>query len=411
MGRTLSGAHFGRRIRRSKEEARLDNELERQKALRNKQFLVIALCGLLFQIAMTLQSGVQMNFYSQHLGLNGEQVGWISSIREIPGLLSMVLAMVAVFFTEGVMSALCAVLLGIGIFLFAPASNLTSLIIPTTVMSIGFHLFSPVQSSMILRTAGPGQRATRMGQLNSINAAGAVISAFLVWLLFPRIQYKGIFYVAAGIAFVAAGVIYFARREGKANLRKSIVFKWKYIQYYLLTLLGGSRRHINQTFAALLMVERFGCTPATIATLMVIANILAILTRPVVGGIIDRLGEGKALTFSYSVITVLFVGYAFAPQLWMVYALFIIDNLFLGFEMAITTFLDKIAPREDVQPSLQMGQTINHIAGVSVPVFGGVIWKAWGPAATFLLGAAICGLSLLQAARVPRVEADTAVAD
>lgn len=388
-----------------KEETRLKTELDRSlMAERNRQFLIIALSGLLFQVAMTLQSNVAMNFYSQQLGLNGEQVGWIQSVREIPGLLSMVLAMTAVFFTEGVMSALCAVLLGIGILLFAPAKSATALVLPTIIMSIGFHLFFPIQSSMILRTAGPGQRATRMGQLNSINAAGAVISAILVWSLFPRLRFTGTFYLAAIIAFVAAVVIYFARRDGKADLRKSVVFRWKYIDYYLLTLLDGSRRHINQTFAALLMVERFGCTPAVIGTLMFIANILAIITRPIVGSIVDRFGEGKALTFSYIVVTALFVGYAFAPALWVVYAIFIVDNLFLGFGMAITTFLDKIAPREDVQPSLQMGQTINHIAGVSVPWLGGILWKAVGYKATFILGALICVVSLIQAYRIPRVE-------
>lgn len=407
----LRGANLIRGSCHSKEENPLNNDLDRAKATRNRQFLIIAICGLLFQIAMTLQSNVQTNFYSQQLHLTGNQIGTIQSIREIPGLLSMLLAMAAAFFAEGIMSALCAVIMAIGILLYIPAHNLPTLVLPTIIMSIGFHLFTPIQSSMILRTAGSGQRASRMGQLNSINAGGAVIATVIIWVVFKRVQFTGVFYIAAAIALIAAVVIYFARREGKTNIRKAVVFRWKYIDYYLLTLLGGSRRHINQTFAALLMVARFGCSATTIATLMVVANLLAIVTRPIVGGIIDKLGEGKAMTISYSVVIMLFLGYAFAPSLWMVYTLFIIDNLFLGFEMAITTFLDKIAPREEVQPSLQMGQTINHIAGVSVPLLGGMLWDTFGPRTLFIAGAIICGLSLLQAMRVPHIESTAVAAD
>lgn len=365
--------------------------------------MLIAVAGLFFQIAMTMQSSPFMNYASQGLGLNSVQIGWLQSIREVPGLFTSVLAMAAAIFSEGVLSSLCAVLLGIGTLLLMPATGVSTLVLPVVTLSIGFHLFSPIQSAMVLRTAKPGERATRMGWLNSVNAAGAVAASLVVAGLtrYLNFSFQGIFLIAGIFAFVAAGVIFFARRGGEVAARKPMIFRWKYKDYYFLTLLAGARRHVCQTFAALLLVERFGRPTATIVTLMMVANLLAILTRPWLGRIIDKYGEGKALTFNYVVVLALFLGYAFIPSVWLIYAVFIIDNLFFGFEMAITTHLDKIAPRDEVQPTLSMGQTINHISGVAVPTLGGILWKTSGPIATFLMGGAFCLLALWQAARLP----------
>ncbi|MBT9177470.1 MAG: hypothetical protein DDT20_01803 [Firmicutes bacterium] len=88
----------------------------------------------------------------------------------------------------------------------------------------------------------------------------------------------------------------------------------------------------------------------------------------------------------------------------MLYTLFVLDHLLLGFDIAITTHLDSIAPRSDIAPSLAMGSTINHITGVIVPVGGGILWGIAGPQSVFLIGAIICALSLLQARTLPTRE-------
>jgi hypothetical protein len=44
-----------------------------------------------------------------------------------------------------------------------------------------------------------------------------------------------------------------------------------------------------------------------------------------------------------------------------------------------------------------MGGTANHVAAVSVPVLGGIIWDRLGYQVTFFAGAATCLLSVLVA--------------
>jgi MFS family permease len=261
---------------------------------------------------------------------------------------------------------------------------------------------------MVLRTSKPHERAMRLGVLNSVTAFAAVLATLFVWQFNRVLSYRNFFFVAAIICFIGAGVILIARRGEKAEIRRGAVFRWHYKDYYILTLLAGSRRHMNATFATFALVQ-LGHVPVTVmSTLFLIANLMAIATRPLLGKMIDKWGEGKSLTFNYAIVIVLFLGYAFLRNVWLLYAIFIIDNLFLGFDIAITTYLSKIAPHEDIAPSLAMGSTIQHIAAVAIPVLGGWLWDAVSPTATFLAGAVLCCVSLLQAYRLPERHATQA---
>ena len=66
------------------------------------------------------------------------------------------------------------------------------------------------------------------------------------------------------------------------------------------------------------------------------------------------------------------------------------------FNIAQTTYLQKIAPPRDVRPALSMGVTMNHVASVIVPIVGGLIWDALDRyEVVFIGGAGIAVISLL----------------
>ncbi len=368
----------------------------------SKAFTLIAIGALLLQMGTGIQSTVFNNFVSNDLGIGADQLGLVSGIREIPGLLTAALAMAAMFFTESMLATICMLLVAAGMLLYSGAGGFASLAFATIVMSTGQHLYFPLQSAMVLKTSAPGERASRLGSLNSVTAMATVAATLLVrGMTAGKIPMRSMFKVGAAIAVVGAVFQALVKRGGKANLRKALVFKWKYKSYYVLSLLGGSRRHMNQTFAVFALVNLYNVNLATISTLLLVSNILAIVTRPLLGRLIDRWGEGRSLTFNYLVVAVLFLGYAFLRNVSLLYAIFIVDQMFLGFEVAITTHLDKICDQADVSASLAMGGTINHISAVLIPVIGGFLWDAISPVATFMVGFLLCVISFLQAYRLP----------
>ena len=67
-------------------------------------------------------------------------------------------------------------------------------------------------------------------------------------------------------------------------------------------------------------------------------------SSPVVGRLIDRIGERKILVFYYSFMTVCFLGYAFIKSKYILYGVFLLDSCFFVFAMALTTYIGRLRP-------------------------------------------------------------------
>ena len=54
--------------------------------------------------------------------------------------------------------------------------------------------------------------------------------------------------------------------------------------------------------------------------------------------------------------------------------LYILDQVFYNFHIAIQTYFQKIADPGDIASSISVSFTINHIAAAVLPAIGGVLW-------------------------------------
>lgn len=365
-------------------------------------FYILMAATLFSQAGLGIQRSIYPNFVGQELGIGAQQLGWIESIREVPGLLTILLAAATAFFREPVLAGLCMVAMSLGQVIYSRAQGFSGLIAATLVMSVGMHRLLPVQDGLILKLSKRGEKATRLGQLNSITALAGLLGMGFVYLTARYLPLRSMFLVAAAVIMIGALIMLLAPRDGLREKRPNFVFRWKYRSYYALALLSGSRRHINLTFAGFALVTVHHVPVSTISVLLAVSSVLAIYTRPALGRLIDAIGEQRTLITNYILVAGLFLGYAFLGYRPAVYAVFVLDNLLTGFDIAITTHLDKIAVREDISPTLAMGGTINHISGVSVPVIGGYLWERFGPASTFTAGAVVAVLSALFSWRLAR---------
>lgn len=376
-------------------------EVQRKSIFRS---VMSATVGLEFGLG--LQRGIFNNFVVETLHIQPDQLGFVQSIREVPGLLTAPLAVVQGFFKENVWAGICLLITGLGLFLHTMVFSFPMLIIATLVLSTGFHLFYPAQSSIIMKSAIPAERATRMGQLNS-GAAAASLMAFFIVMLASRSGSTSYAFMhgLAAIFSLAGGVIVLTRSvKGIGSGKRAMNYDPKYMSYYVLTLLGGSRRQITTTFAGYLLVETFHTPVGTMVLLSAISSVIAIVARPVIGKVIDAWGEQSSLIVNYSLVVALFVGYAVVGSAIPLFVIYILDNGLIAFDVAITTHLGKIAPKEVLSAAYAMGQTINHITGVAVPALGGLLWKAAGGPAVFICGAVIAALSLLYSRDLDRKE-------
>jgi len=373
----------------------------------DRLFIFVIVAALFTNFALGANRAVYNNFISEELGIQAQELGFIEAVREFPGLLTVVLALLALCFSEVALISLCGVLMALGLALYSRAAGFTHLMLATITLSSGFHLLFPVQSALVLQTAGPREKGRRLGQLNSAMALATVMSTAFVYLFNRHLHYRGIYLVAAGAALGGALVMLRAPRAGGVQVRKGFVLKWDYRAYYILHLFSGARRHIFWTFGTFALVTVFGTPVGTISLLLLVGNIISIYTRPLIGRLVDSMGEKKALLLNYASSTLLCLGFACVKWVPGLYFLYVFDFVLVGFQIALTTYLDKIAAGGDVPASLATGSTINHIAGVLVPILGGQLWHMMGYWSTFTAGGVLTAFCLLYAARltVPSLDA------
>jgi predicted MFS family arabinose efflux permease len=345
------------------------------------------------------------NFAVEDLGIGALDVGWMQSLREIPGLLGFLLGFLAIYLAETRIMAISVILLGGGLFFSGQANDLPFLLMSVFIMSLGFHL--------VLMAVEKENAPKTLGQLNSLGAGAALLATGVVYFLAEPLGFRTLFMIT-GIFVVLGGVLLIPFGGGPKSLPKQrkVILRKRYWLYYLLAFLMGSRRHIFTTFAIFLLVQKHEITVQTTAILFFVNSVMNIFTYQAVGRLIGRVGERLMLSIAFSLLIFIFLGYAFVTSLIVLFVFFVLDNMLFGFNMALTTYFQKIAvTQEEITSNVAVQQTINHISAVVVPVIGGAAWQLFGSQMPFLVGVGIVMISLIlvQFMKVP--EAPIPVAD
>jgi MFS family permease len=147
-------------------------------------------------------------------------------------------------------------------------------------------------------------------------------------------------------------------------------------------------------FAPFVLVEQFGVSAVAITTLLITAGLINWRTAGWIGRLIDKHGEKRMLTINYCGHFIVFLGFALAQNVWLLYGFYLGYNFLFTFSIGTTTYLRKIARKEDIAPSLAMGVSWAHVAAVAVPVVGAALWTQLGYQFPFLFGTSFVLLSI-----------------
>ncbi|WP_163711572.1 MFS transporter [Mangrovibacterium lignilyticum] len=335
------------------------------------------------------------NFAVDVVGVNSVQIGMIQSVREIPGFLTFFVVYLLLIFAEHRFASFSVILLGIGVFLTGLFPSFRGLLFTIVVMSVGFHFFETCNQSLSLQYFEGNRVPQVLAKLKSFGALTNVAVGGFIWIISKYLELNSIFYIIGGIVIIL-GTYALTRNPVDKNLpaqQKKLILKKKYWLFYVLNFLSGARRQIFVVFAVFILVEKYHFSIGHITTLFVINNIITYFLSPYVGKAINHFGERTMLTIEYSSLIFVFLGYALVENRNFATGLYVIDNLFFSFSIAINSFFRKYAEPRDIAPSMAVGFTINHISAVVLPVVGGLLWTIdWR--IPFIAGAIIAITSL-----------------
>ncbi len=343
-------------------------------------------------------SALLNNFVVEVAHFDGEKIGILQSIREIPGLLAFSIVFILLLFRQQTAAYLSLFLLGFGTLITGFFPSTWGLYTTTLIMSIGFHYMETLHSSLSLQWIPQKTAPSFLGKLSSLRSLIGLGTLALVYLLmqYVHISYSFLYILFGGITILLGIVAWrgFEHFHDDVVQERKLFLRKRYWLFYLLTFLAGARRQIVVVFAGFLLVERFGFSVQNMVLLLIVNTIINMLLAPYAGKLIERFGEKLSLRVEYISIITIFILYGFVQTKEMAIGLYILDNLFFTIAIALKTYFQKIAEPKDIAVTSGVGFAINHIAAVSLPFTLGIVWM-YSNSAVFFIGAAIGCVSLI----------------
>jgi predicted MFS family arabinose efflux permease len=364
-------------------------------------------------------SGIVMATFNNYLAevhhLGAEARGWLELPRELPGFFIVFIAgAMLTLLRESQMAAAAMLMTALGaIGLGFVAPDHIWLVVFVLIWSLGDHIIFAVEGPIGLKLSQGGREGRRLGQFGGARNLGTILGVGAIFVLAMILGDRfGLFFgIAAGCA-VVAGFFYARLRVGDGDPpSRRLVFKRRYTVFYAISALFGIRKQIFLAFGAWVLVEIHGVSVSTIALLYFIAATLGVIMRPLLGEVIDWLGERTVLAVDELLLLAICLAYAFASDilpvpydLWLLYAAYIFDSVLFALRIARTTYLKKIAEDPaDITPTISTGITIDHAVATTLPILSGYIWEAYGFRWVFLLAGAIAlvGFFICLQIRIP----------
>ena len=388
----------------------------------HKPHILLMITAAAMPISFVSWSTMINNFAVEQAAFTGREIGILQSLREVPGFLSFLVVYSLLFIREQRLSLIALGLLGVGTAMTGYYPSIIGLYITTVIASIGFHYYETCHQSLAMQWLDKKTAPAMLGRIYGVASIAQVATLLAIFLmvivLTPgfdismlvfgeavpsslgsyQIMYVVFGVITCGLALV--GYMYFPIFQIGSNQNKSIIIRSRYWLYYALIFMSGARRQIFVVFAGFLMVEKFGYSIGQIAFLFLINAVMNIWLAPLVGRMINNIGERRSLIIEYVGLIGVFTAYAFVSNATIAAILYVIDHMFFALAIAIKTYFQKIADPADFAGTSSVSFTINHIVAVFLPAAFGLIWL-YSPPLVFITGAGLAAISLLLALNVP----------
>ncbi|UCC16417.1 MAG: MFS transporter [Dehalococcoidales bacterium] len=364
-----------------------------QSGIWSRNLVVLAVAVFLLSLGSGLQNGINTNFM-QELGLTDSQVLLQAGIREIPGLGLMFIAALVMHLSLTWRAIVSVAIMGAGVALYASVHSWTALVVMSLMASLGFHLWMPLNNALGLGLASKENAGKVLGTLASVAALASMAGIGSIMVLTQWFSLRVMAGIAGVLIFTAAIVLMrLPKNIGETEkAQPRLLFRWRYWLYYVLLLFEGSRTQVFSAFNIMVLVYNYSLSALQISFLLLASGLVNFLLTPRIGRLLDVLGERTTLTVGYVALALCFVGYALVDNVWFLCVMVIFINLLVTLSIGLSTYVNRIAPPEELTPTLSTGISVNHITSVGMSFLAGFLlpvvgYKAlcWGVVVIVLL--------------------------
>ncbi len=393
----------------------------RQRAVR----LFVAVLALT-ALANGLGSNIFSNYFNEVFHIDEVQRGFIEIPRESPGILCMVLVAALGFLGNIWMSVVAQVLVLVGLVVMGWLSpGYGTMLVFLFIHSLGMHFFMPLNDAISMDLADKDKVGTTFGKLKGVNTLFAMIAAVVVFLGFRTGFFSfqtgrilpfalAAVFTAGAVALLTVLALSLPQKDAVKNHR--LLFRKRYMPYYMVTLAYGCQKRIKIVFAPWVIINLLGQGADTVALLTIATYLAGTWAAPVIGKMLDKLGvkrmlwvEALYIILSFTVMGLLAGMLARGtfrlgdPLTWLVFGAYVLCVLFEQFNMVHSYMMRSIAlDPSEVTRTLSVGLSVDHVMAIIASPVMGVIWNTWGVQYVFYLAALSALFQIAAAAMMER---------
>ena len=373
---------------------------------RPRPIVLLAAAGFALSLGVNMHVAMNVNFLHEILHATSWQQGYLESIRETCGILSILVITLLAGRSEPRVAAVMLAMTGAGLALYNRIGSIPVLILCSLTWSFGFHAFVPLTGSMQLALAPRGREGRTIGIMGAVGAAGvllglACVYGFRVW---AGMGMRDLFLLGGAVVMLGAIPLLFLPEVVAPRMTWHSIARFlqpRYRLYCGLELMDGMRKQIFILFATLAMVQEHGVKVETLAALMFANQVLNLGLGPAAGHLVDRVGERPVLMAYFTGLVAVFLLYTLLHSLIALYAVYMFDSALWSLRVGVTTYAKRIARAGEQTRLLAMGVTMNHVGAVTLPLVGAALYSRYGYRLPFYCGAVIAAGSIFIAQALP----------
>ena len=304
---------------------------------------LLILMAAAMPLAFNVWSALLNNFVIERASFTGVEIGWLHTVREIPGFLAVGVIAIIIFMREQVLGLVSLLMLGCATAVTAWFPSFAGILTVTMISSIGFHYYETVNQSLQLQWLPKDRAPQLLGWIVAVGSGASLLSygaLVATWDLFD-LSYNTVYLISGGACAAIAiyCMIAFPQIEAPDPQIKRLILRRRYWLYYALQFFAGARRQIFIVFAAFMMVERFGFEVHEVTALFLVNFLANMIFAPLMGRAVGYFGERRALMFEYSGLALIFLAYGgiywFGWGVVLAAGLYVLDHLFFALAFAL----------------------------------------------------------------------------
>ena len=295
---------------------------------------------------------------------------------------------------------------------FPLATGLGWIVTARFVDRIGKGIRGAPRDALIADIAPAPSRGAAYGLRQSLDTFGAVLGplAAIGLMALTANNFTFVFWIAVVPAFVSFALIVFAVQEpprapvakGELRLRLSDINRlsarfWSVIAIACLLSLA----RFSEAFLVL-KAQHIGVSIALVPVVLVIMNIAYTFAAYPAGAASDRFGRREILMAGIVLLIVADLVLAMTSNIVLVLCGVVLWGLHMGLTQGLlAAYVADTAPETLRGTAFGLLNLASGLAMLAASVGAGMLWDGYGPAATFLAGAALTGFALLSAPLLP----------